>query len=267
MESWKRSEDLGSTFKEKLPYILFTLLLAVAFISEIAGYSGSPGAEYDPYMYGILVKVLSVTGSIPISGMAYPCGASCSSNRFEPLQPYLMAGYYDIGQMLGYADLIQTMVFIAPILFVVLITFIFVMFQKRYHNAWLSLIVAGLIVSMPVIWQQFWWTGFQEEVWGFALVIAMFATYWFAMDTKKWNYTILAGMLFMATLLSSKYFTVAVTVLPAFLLLESLIGFRHEDFKKFIKQNLVILGFLLLTNVLLLLFLAGFGISGFSITI
>ncbi|MEM3845882.1 MAG: hypothetical protein QXU98_09295 [Candidatus Parvarchaeota archaeon] len=246
---------------KSLPYLVLIILLAVVFISEIYGYNGTPYYEFDPFMYAILVKVLAIHGSIPISGLAYPCGSICSSNRFEPIQPYLMAGYYDI-----FGNLYSLMTIVPPILFIIMALFVFVGFRHKYGNEWFAMIVAGLVLTMPTIWQQFGYGMFQEEAWGFALVIALFMSYYMAIDTNKLNYTILSGIIFMAVLLSSKYFTIAVSVIPLFIFLEIMFLWKDKDkFSKFLKTNLVIFAFVFLANIMLLDYHGGFALSGFSI--
>ena len=82
-----------SEYKKYIPLAILVILAGIVFLFAVQSNTAGNFYEFDPYMYMELTTLLAQHGSIPVSGLAYPCGASCSSNRFGVIIPYWLAGY------------------------------------------------------------------------------------------------------------------------------------------------------------------------------
>jgi len=252
--------ELKEIAKERIEYIILALALLTVFIFAIQSNTQGNFYEFDPYMYTELVKILAIHGSIPISGLAYPCGASCSSNRFGVIVPYWLAGYLKGTNL----PLYQIANMYPPIMLILMALLLFAFFKTKPAKITAVL----LLISIPVIFQQFTGGMFQEEAIGFMSVIAVFVSTYFAFTKKESIYSIVAGIIYMGSLLGSKYFTVTSTILPAILLLYALYLFAvkdNENLKHIIKASTIITLFAFVSNLGLLAYHGGFALSGFSI--
>lgn len=260
--------------KENIPYLIFILLGMVAFYFLIQTFS-EQFYEFDPYMYLENAYVILHAGYIMAHPhLAYSIYANQTSNRFAPLMPYNIAVIYSLSNFfkLG-ADLQEVAQIYPPLLFILMSGLIFVLFERAYreklgaYSKWIGLIGGTFLLSMPVLFQQFVGGMFQEEAFGFFSVIALLTTYYLAFKYEEKSFSILAGITYVAVLLGSKYFTVISIVVPAVIVIESLILFLNNDYaglKKFIKMNSIIIAFATLGNLFLIFYHGGFAVSGFS---
>jgi hypothetical protein len=222
-------------------------------------------------MYLENAQVILYTGHImAYPHLAYSVFANQTSNRFAPIMPYALAGIYSITSKMFGATLIQTAQVYVPLLFILMAGMVFILFERAYRekigeNAkWVGLTTAILLLSMPVLFQQFAGGMFQEEAFGFFSVIALITTYYMANKEKNYLFAVLPGIVYLGVLLGSKYFTVISVIVPSFILLEALVLFlKNEDMGRFIKVNAIIVGFAVLGNAFLLIYHGGFAVSGF----
>lgn len=258
--------------KRNIPYIA---LLAVFVISFYIGIQTFPYNyyEFDPFMYMTNAQVILWTGQIQAHPyLAYSVYQNITSNRFEPIVPYWMAGLQSIGGKLFNSTLQQTAEIYPPLIFVLFGGLVFILFDRAFKDRighlskYLGFITASLMLSMSVLVQQFVGALFQEEAFGFFSVIALITTLYIANKENKWEYSLLAGIFYVGVLLGSKYFTVISVVMPIFLMLYALILFlKRESMIPLIKTNGLISLFVLFGNIYLLLYGGGFGLSGFSL--
>ncbi len=260
--------EYKTILKKNLPYLIFIALALLTLYIGLQTYN-LHFFEFDPYMYLTNAKVILANGFI----MQHPNLAytgiyqSLSNNRFEPLIPYLMVGIFSVTKS---TTLEQVANIEPPIFFILMASFVFILFEEAYKeklgklSRWLGLYVGSILLFIPVLMQQFVGGMFQEEAFGFFSVIALITLFYLANKTNKLNYTLLAGIMYIAVLLGSKYFTLISIIIPFFIIAEvSILYFKRINMLNFIKTNLVIGVFALFGNIFLIIYDGGFGLSGF----
>jgi len=258
----KFSFDEIKANKINLLYLISLIAVAViTFYFAIQSNSAGNFYEFDPYMYMEITRILAIHGSIPITGLAYPCGASCSSNRFGVIVPYWLAGYK---LAMPSVPLYQIANLYPPIMLIIMALLLYALFNTKPAKATAVI----LLLSMPVVFQQFTGGMFQEEAIGFLSVIAVFVATYFALSKRELAYSVFLGVIFLGSLLGSKYFTVTGTILPAILGLYVIYLFaikNKEELKHSIKVQSILLAFALIGNISLLAYHGGFALVGFTL--
>ena len=249
-----------SEYKKYIPLAILAILVGMAFVFAIQSNQAGNFTEYDTYMYMELTTLLVQHGSIPVSGLAYPCGASCSSNRFGVIAPYWLAGYLKLTGL----PLYQIANLYPPIMLILMAVLLYAFFENKVAK--ISAVV--LLFSFSIIFQQFTGGMFQEEALGFMSVIAVFVSLYFALKNKPLAYSFFAGIIFIGSLLGSKYFTVTTAIIPAIAIAYILYLFILND-KGELKHTLRVFAilsiFAIIGNAGLLAYRAGFALSGFTI--
>ncbi len=248
-----------SEYKKYIPLAILVILAGIVFLFAIQSNTAGNFYEFDPYMYMELTTLLAQHGSIPVSGLAYPCGASCSSNRFGVIIPYWLAGYL---KLTGF-PLYQIANLYPPIMLILMAILLYAFFDNKVAK--ISAVV--LLFSMSIIFQQFTGGMFQEEAVGFMSVIAVFVSLYFALKKKSLAYSFFAGVIYIGSLLGSKYFTVTTAIIPAIAIAYILYLFilNNKELKHTLKVFAILSVFAIIGNAGLLAYRAGFALSGFTI--
>lgn len=249
-----------SEYKKYIPLAILVILASIVFLFAVQSNQAGNFYEFDPYMYMELTTLLAQHGSIPVSGLAYPCGASCSSNRFGVIIPYWLAGYLKLTGL----PLYQIANLYPPIMLILMAILLYAFFDSKVAK--ISAVV--LLFSFSIIFQQFTGGMFQEEAVGFMSVIAVFVSLYFALKNKSLAYSFFAGVIFIGSLLGSKYFTVTTAIIPAIAIAYILYLFilnNKDELKHTLKVFTILSIFAIIGNAGLLAYRAGFALSGFTI--
>ena len=249
-----------SEYKKYIPLAILVILAGIVFLFAVQSNTAGNFYEFDPYMYMELTTLLAQHGSIPVSGLAYPCGASCSSNRFGVIIPYWLAGYLKLTGL----PLYQIANLYPPIMLILMAILLYAFFDSKVAK--ISAVV--LLFSFSIIFQQFTGGMFQEEAVGFMSVIAVFVSLYFALKNKSLAYSFFAGVIYIGSLLGSKYFTVTTAIIPAIAIAYILYLFilnNKDELKHTLKVFTILSVFAIIGNAGLLAYRAGFALSGFTI--
>ena len=249
-----------SEYKKYIPLAILVILASIVFLFAVQSNQAGNFYEFDPYMYMELTTLLAQHGSIPVSGLAYPCGASCSSNRFGVIIPYWLAGYLKLTGL----PLYQIANLYPPIMLILMAILLYAFFDNKVAK--ISAVV--LLFSFSIIFQQFTGGMFQEEAVGFMSVIAVFVSLYFALKNKSLAYSFFAGVIYIGSLLGSKYFTVTTAIIPAIAIAYILYLFilnNKDELKHTLKVFTILSIFAIIGNAGLLAYRAGFALSGLTI--
>ncbi len=231
------------------PWIILLLLMLLTFTSRIINIGVAPKYfEFDPYFDMLSTQQILAYGyQLKLDYSAWPVNNG-TTDRIQPLVPYLEAYWYDLSTTTPSSSSVNTNLLsnvssVAPPIVAALLVFVVFMFVYHEYGNFPALVAAGLTATMPTLITTFIAGEQLIEFWGIFALFFMVAAYALAVKyPKEKRYAILAGIAFVSNFLGAHYYNVTAAVLAAYILLQGVIDtLRKKSSRDFFEMNGIVL--------------------------
>jgi len=242
-----------------LTYIILYLIILSAF--WVRAQSSDPYFyEFDPYYYDQVTQIILTEGYLPYTDTyAWAWYPNRDSHRNAALMNYLEASWYSIYTNGGAYDnilLAKLASFYPPLVGALIILFIFVILYDEYGRKY-GIAGALLMAATPRIIEKLAGGENEQTPWGMFGTFFFYMAYYLMIKTKDIKYAVLAGLAFATTVMGSKSSLLVYLVMAGYIIYQATFDFlKKRTDKDFLKLNLIIFAFALVSQALIDYYLA-----------